>query len=232
MKATTTTQGLIKYLFFLLFAFSAFGLSAQEAEESSQSTSSRRTASTPIKKGRRFIPQEGQNLDQQFQSFIKGMIFYNNYYSAKDAYFQDFYGIAKDSLTNERKDLATAKNRIKTLKDTVSTLNKDIATLTQERDKARGNVANIEVFGGSMDKNAFSTLMFIIVVVLIAVAVILLMMFLRSNAVTQENKKKFSDLDNEYNDFKQRSMDRETKLRRELQTERNKLDELTKRGKL
>lgn len=99
-------------------------------------------------------------------------------------------------------------------------------SLTESNHKADA----ISLFGIEMSKSSYNLLMFGAVAVLaIALAIVI--------ATTAKNKHEakyrtdlYDELDEEFKAFKAKAHEKELKLARELQTERNKLDELLGRG--
>ena len=85
---------------------------------------------------------------------------------------------------------------------------------------------HIRVLGIEFDKGFFAGMVGIIILALALViaGVVYSMKLIRKNLV--ENEDLMSTLTAEYEDYKRKAMDKQTKLSRELQNERNKLQEL------
>ncbi len=82
---------------------------------------------------------------------------------------------------------------------------------------------HIEVIGISMLKGTFITIVAITIAALLFLLVLVIgRMKLQANALSERNQA-VSALTSEFDDYKHRAMDKQTKLSRELQDERNKL---------
>tara|TARA_R110000850_G_scaffold107683_1_gene219488 strand:- start:1704 stop:1910 length:207 start_codon:yes stop_codon:yes gene_type:complete len=64
--------------------------------------------------------------------------------------------------------------------------------------------------------------MWSVIGVLTLLLIIIIFILKNNNATTRDAKAKFENLDEEFADYKKRSLEREQKLRRELQDEINK----------
>ena len=99
-------------------------------------------------------------------------------------------------------------------KQTVDTQAKLDESLTKE--------TSLVTLGIQFDKTAFPPLMYTIIILLVVVVLVVFFLFFRSNVVTKETRKLYNDVAEQLDAQKKKSLSRETKLNRELQTERNK----------
>ena len=73
-----------------------------------------------------------------------------------------------------------------------------------------------------MSKTGYNTLLWSIIGILAAATALFIGKFQRSNVITVDANKAKSEIDEEFESYRQRSIEREQKLRRELQDEINK----------
>lgn len=111
--------------------------------------------------------------------------------------------------------IATQKNEIETLKTDLGKTNDNLSSVTKEKDE-------ISFLGIAMSKTGYNTILWSIIGILAAATVLFIGKFQRSNVVTVDAKKAKSEIDEEFENYRQRSIEREQKLRRELQDEINK----------
>ena len=135
-----------------------------------------------------------------------------------------------DTLKIARQQLKTANAKLSTQNQTVSSLKADVSTKDQSLSETNQKVDSISVFGMLMPKATYNLVMFGLVIVL-AIALFIVI------ATTAKHKHEaryriglYEELDEEYKTFKLKANEKEKKLARELQTERNKVDELMGRG--
>lgn len=141
-----------------------------------------------------------------------------------------FYKNVTDTLRAERKKVKDLQSKISEQSKTVQNLQTDVNTKEQSLSESNSKVDAISLLGMSVSKSAYNSIMWGLVIVFGAVAAIVIF---QSGSARREAKyriKLYEELDEEYKAYKVKSNEKEKKLARELQTERNKLDELMGRG--
>ncbi|TWR26414.1 hypothetical protein FPZ43_14715 [Mucilaginibacter pallidiroseus] len=131
-----------------------------------------------------------------------------------------------DTLSTTRKQLKAAQATLAQQAQTIDTLKATANNKDQSLVQAQAKVDEVSLLGIPMKKTTYNWIMWGLVIVFGAVAAIVLA---RSGAHSREAKyriKLYNELDEEYKTYKAKANEKEKKLARELQTERNKLDEL------
>jgi len=131
-----------------------------------------------------------------------------------------------DTLNAEKKALKEVQPKLAAQSRMIDTLRNDVKTLNE----ASAHQDAIDFMGIEMSKTAYNMTMWGLVVVL---AVGLVIIILRTGGAGREAKYRtqlYDELNEEFTAFKAKAKDKEMKLARELQTERNKVDELMGRG--
>ena len=170
-------------------------------------------------------------IDSQFDHLYKISPKWEDYRSIKINNLFKFKKNVADSLQLGREKLLTANTTIATQKTEIETLkvnlgktNENLTSVTSEKD-------NINFLGIAMSKAGYNTILWSIIGVLAAVAALFVIKFKRSNVVTVDAKKGKSEIEEEFESYRQRSIEREQKLRRELQDEINKQKYANESGK-
>lgn len=154
---------------------------------------------------------------------------YQDYKVIKEAVLDGVWKIIMDSVKSQK--LLAAEGR-QIISKSEADLKATQLTLTKEREAAAGVVhdsAHIAFLGIDFKKGVF-----LAIVVIIFSSFILLVSLLAAKMkllrATTNEKIVIADLvTKEFEDFKRRALDKQIKLSRELQTERNKLEELKSR---
>jgi len=136
----------------------------------------------------------------------------------------------RDTLNIERRKLAEAQSKLAAQTKDISSLKTDVTTKDQTLSESNAKRDEINLLGISLTKSSYNLLMWGLVIAFGAIAAIVIA---RSGAHSREAKyrtKLYEELDEEYKTYKSKANEKEKKLARELQTERNKLDELLGRG--
>ena len=149
---------------------------------------------------------------------------YGDYKVIKERLLDGVWKIQQDSLKAKEEALKEANGSITELK---VQLNQTISSL-HEKEQSMEEVlyasTHINVLGLDVGKGVFITITAIIIGGLIAlIGLVFGRMKLQSNALSERNLA-LHTLSNEFDDYKHRAMDRQIKLSRELQDERNKLE--------
>ncbi|MGS2741133.1 tRNA (guanine-N1)-methyltransferase [Sinomicrobium sp. M5D2P17] len=162
------------------------------------------------------------NIDNQFEFVIQRSNNYQEYKVVKKNWLYTLKKNTLDSLARVEKELTEAINLTKTqnteiesLKGELGESNDHVSTLTNERD-------SISFFGALIDKTTYKATMWGIVGLLAVVLFFFVYKFKNSNAVTHSAKKALSELEQEYEDHRKKALEREQKVRRQLQDEINK----------
>jgi hypothetical protein len=131
-----------------------------------------------------------------------------------------------DSLNTNKHKLLDAQTKAATQDKTISDLKADATA----KDESVLKADEISFVGMSMSKSAYNLIMWGLVIALGAVAAIVIA---RSGSLKHEAGYRtglYTELEEEYKNYKAKANEKEKKLARELQTERNKVDELMGRG--
>jgi len=136
----------------------------------------------------------------------------------------------QDTLKTERRNLKEAQAKLAAQTQDITGLKTDVATKSQTLSESNAKRDEINLAGISFTKATYNLMMWGLVIVFGLAAAIVIA---RSGAHSREAKyriKLYNELDEEYKTYKAKANEKEKKLARELQTERNKLDELLGRG--
>ena len=133
-----------------------------------------------------------------------------------------FKGNAIDSLKSARAEfkeanstIATQRQEIESLKADLGNTNENLTSVTKEKD-------SIRFLGIPMSKAGYNSILWSIIAALSVLLAIFIGRFKKSNAITIQARNDKAEIEEEYESHRQRSLEREQKLRRELQDEINK----------
>lgn len=141
-----------------------------------------------------------------------------------------FYKNVTDSLRAERKKSKDLQQKLSTQGKTMAGLQSDVSAKDQSLTESNAKADAISLLGIPVSKSVYNSIMWGLVIVFGAVATVVI---LQSGSARREAKyriKLYEELDEEYKAYKVKANDKEKKLARELQTERNRNDELLGRG--
>jgi hypothetical protein len=151
---------------------------------------------------------------------------YQEYKVIKENLLDGVWKIVLDSVNAKQAAIRKSKEEINSLQ---AELNKNVELLKTKEESMKDIVqasTHITVLGIDFDKGFFAGMVGIILLIagLVIAGVIYSMKVLRKNLSEKEDLA--NTISSEYEDYKRKAMDKQTKLSRELQNERNKLQEL------
>ncbi|WP_299127037.1 tRNA (guanine-N1)-methyltransferase [uncultured Winogradskyella sp.] len=131
--------------------------------------------------------------------------------------------------SNVLDSLKTTYTKLNSSEKTVEQQNKEIESLKTQLQNTQVDLLNtneekdsMALFGVQMGKTNYNVLMWSIVAALLALAVFFICKFKNSNALTRDAKNKLEEVETEYEDHRRVALEREQKVRRQLQDEINK----------
>lgn len=175
------------------------------------------------------IAQESDTLnsiDSQFEKLISEA---NN--------FKEYKVIKQKSINDLRKNtnehVGQLNNKITSLEKSIETKDSRIASLEQELQETNANLTGVNAEKDSMNflgiqtnKSVYNTVVWSIVGVLGFLFVFMSMRFKSSNSTTKAAQKQLHSTEEELEELRRKSIEKEQKLGRQLQDERNKLAKL------
>lgn len=165
-----------------------------------------------------------KSLNGQYQYLLSKLYHY------QQPLVQALWKNLQDSLTIEHRKLKAGQTILTAQTKEIDSLKTDATNKGQTLAEANAKRDEIKLVGISFTKATYNLVMWGLVIIFGLAAAIVIA---RSGAHSREAKyriKLYEELDEEYKTYKAKANEKEKKLARELQTERNKNDELLGRG--
>jgi len=157
-----------------------------------------------------------KSLNGQYQALLP------NIYHYQQPLLAIFWKNVLDTMKINRNALKDSKLQLAAQNKTIDSLRSDVNTLTA----ANSKIGGVSLLGLFISQGVYNLIVWGLIIVLGIVAAVAV---LRSGNNSREAKyriKLYSELEEEFKAYKTKANDKEKKLARELQTERNKLDDL------
>ena len=164
-------------------------------------------------------------FSEQYQNMIEGSETFEIYKVIPITKMNEFGQIMNDSVQNLKENVASAKSAMMKAETERDSAKSQMNKLSSELEEAEKAVDQMPLLGIPMSKTTYNIVMWSIVVILIAGLVIVYIMFLNSFRMTRQAKKDKELVDQELEDLRKRSHEKQVKIKRELQTALNKLEE-------
>ncbi|WP_209332486.1 hypothetical protein [Lunatimonas salinarum] len=178
------------------------------------------------------IPSEGllaqeEGLDKgtisnQFQYIRDISTNYQEYKVVKRSHLERLESNINDTLANYDRQLAELRSQINDQKASIDRLNQEMAVTNEQLSEALEQRDSFSFFGMYIHKNLYNNLMWGGVMLLTIILVVSYFRFKRSHIVTAETKKRLDEIQEEYEQYRKNTLERERKLNRQLVDALNK----------
>ncbi|PQJ80843.1 hypothetical protein [Polaribacter porphyrae] len=127
-----------------------------------------------------------------------------------------------DSIKKLEKLISEKENLLLKERNNVKNLNTNLSKTKVDLDTALEKENSISLFGKQLNKITYNLIVWILVLILLILLIYFIVKFSRSNSLTKEAKDNLFDVEQDFETHRKKSLEREQKLRRQLQDEINK----------
>ena len=114
----------------------------------------------------------------------------------------------RNTVSAQQKEISDLKNNLTKTQDTLT------ATNTEKN--------SMSLLGLQMSKTSYNMLMWLIIAGLLVLLIMFIYKFKNSNSVTKDSKSALAEIEDEFEEHRRNALEREQKVRRQLQDELNK----------
>jgi hypothetical protein len=164
-------------------------------------------------------------LNDRYQLLKSKSQNYKEYKVIRESVLDNFWKIVRDSVAAKEAAIGTRDQNIKRLNTELSTTQATLKEKENSMEQVVHASTHISVLGIDFSKGVFITTVMIIIAVLILLALLMSGRLKMVHSSMKERMDAFNSLNNEFEEYKRKAMEKQTKLSRELQNERNKLSE-------
>lgn len=200
----------IKKLAFIIAIVMSISVSAQTA-----------ATTTPAPEEDKLSLNSG-TIDNQFEYVIRRSPRWQDYKNVKTNWLYTLKAHTLDSLKALRVQLNNTKAVVSTKQSEIDKLKANLNTTQSTLDATNIEKDSMSLFGLQMSKGGYNTLMWSIIGGLLAFLLFFIYQFKNSNSTTREAKKALAEIEQEFEDHRRVALEREQKVRRQLQDEINK----------
>ncbi|NRD23381.1 tRNA (guanine-N1)-methyltransferase [Winogradskyella litoriviva] len=161
-------------------------------------------------------------IDNQFEYLIRKSGKYQEYKVVKRTWLYTLKSHVADTLKAVHKDLSDTQAVVKKQADEIESLKSNLANTETTLNATNEEKDNISLFGIQTSKASYKVLMWSIIGALFALLLLFIYKFKGSNSSTREAKRKLEEVEIEFEDHRRTALEREQKVRRQLQDELNK----------
>lgn len=162
------------------------------------------------------------SVDNQFEYVIQRSNNYQDYKVVKKTWLYALKAHTMDSLKAIEKNLLETKNIVDSQAKEITTLKSNLSNTKATLDTTNKEKDSMALFGLQMSKTGYNALMWSIIAALLALFILFVFKFKNSNAITKQAKKVLAETEEEFEEHRRNALEREQKVRRQLQDEINK----------
>ena len=161
-------------------------------------------------------------LEGVFQQLIDRSGAWQNFKMLDRGKLAAFQRSMTDSINGVRSQLVAEKQKVKENETTIKELNDKITEVQAALDQTKDQKDSVSFFGALVSKGLYNTIMWGIVLALASLLVLYIYKFSNGNVVTKKSINDLNELQEEYENYRKAAIEREQKVRRQLQDEINK----------
>jgi len=161
-------------------------------------------------------------IDNQFEYVIRKSGRYQEYKVVKQTWLYELKAHTIDTLKAIHKNLADTRAIVESQANEITSLKTSLANTVSTLNATKEEKDNISLFGIQMSKASYKVLMWGIIAGLLALLLLFIYKFKGSNSATREAKLKLDEVEFEFEEHRRNALEREQKVRRQLQDELNK----------
>ena len=165
---------------------------------------------------------EPKTIEGQFDKIFKVSATFQNYKIVGKDEFLSLKKNVLDSVKKFRKAFVNIENLLKNERENIAYLNETLTQKTLELDNALFKENSISLFGATLNKFTYSFILWTIIIGFGAGIVFFVFKFLKSNVIAKQAQDSLLIVEEEFEIHRKNSIEREQKLRRQLQDEINK----------
>ncbi len=143
-------------------------------------------------------------------------------YHYQEPFISSLWRNFSDTLNSNKRKLKDAQGKLAVQSKTIDSLNAQVTS----KNEALSRINGVDIFGFLLSKTTYNLIVWGLVAVFGITAIVVIASSGRAKREARYRTQLYTELEEEFKAFKTKANDKEKKLARELQTERNKLDDL------
>ena len=168
------------------------------------------------------IKKDTLSILNQFDKVYRKSSSYQEYKVIRKITFQNLKNNVVNIIEGIDKELISKNKKNKILKDSIQSMNKNLIALESDLSLINIEKNSIYFFGLEIEKSSYKIIIMSTIILLIIMLSYFIYQFKSSYRITSLAKENLLEVENELAIYKKKSLEREQKLRRQLQDEVNK----------
>ncbi|MFH6982273.1 hypothetical protein [Marinoscillum luteum] len=171
-----------------------------------------------------------ESLKDQYEQIMQKSSTYEQYKVIRQTEIEGFWVNIADTLSSKSDEISSLQSRITDLQTNIDSLKSDLRKVNVRLAESIKTNDVITFLGMEMEKTAYHILVWVIILILAVAVVLAYGMFMKSNASTSRIKREFEQQRKEFETHRDKSRETQVRLKRELQTAVNTIEEMKRGG--
>lgn len=167
-------------------------------------------------------------IDEKFQELITNSNNFKGYKVVDSGELSTLQKLTSNRIAELKEEIAASKEATAAQQEQMVQLKSDLEAMEAQLNTVTSEKDNIPFLGMSLSKAAYNTTMWSIIGVLVLALALFVVRFKRSHIHTTEARKNFNELEKEFDAYRVKALEKEQRLGRLLQDEKNKQLKLAK----
>lgn len=167
-----------------------------------------------------------QNLLETYDQIIDKANNWEDYKMVKKPQLNNFRNNLSKKLDELEKEVENHDNQLKKKERKIVDLHNQLETSQTNLEKITAQKNQILFFGSALSKSVYQATMWGIVGILVLILILLILKFKANSSATNEAKKQLDTVEKEFEDYKRKALEKQQKLGRELQDQKNLVNKL------
>lgn len=167
-----------------------------------------------------------KTIDTQFKELIEESNNFKEYKVIKEAQINGLRKNTNEHIEKLNENISSLENSIAEKDSKINTLEKELSGVNSSLSDVNAEKDSMNFLGIQTKKGIYNTIVWSIVGVLSFLLILMSLRYKSSNTTTKEAKKQLQTTEEELEELRRKSIEKEQKLGRQLQDERNKLSKL------
>jgi len=166
-----------------------------------------------------------QTLDEKYSQLLESTETFNQYKVIPRSDLNAFWAEVMDSVNSQSGMITDLETRLKTEQSRVEEVQDQFQESQTKLTESLQFNDSISFLGMNFTKTTYHIMVWLIIVALAVLAIFSYLMYMRSNSVTSSAQREYQSLSAEFEEHRHSSREKQAKLKRDLQTAINKLNE-------
>lgn len=161
-------------------------------------------------------------IDKRFTTMLETSNNFQGHKVVKTYKITDLQKLTRTQIGQLESRIVELNTKISEQQELLSQNENNLKEVQAELDHVNKTKDELSLFGMNISKDAYQSIIIGIITILVLILVFLVARYRKNQTVTVDARKKLEDTEAEFNAYRQKALETQQKLGRELQDERNK----------